>query len=106
MDTTDVDDIPIQAVAYPDDYVVLEFKYVGDNQLSNLVSVDFDEAAKAWRENKCKQKRKYWRYGCFHIKTNGKLCKRALLRPSSKYCKYHFIVHDKAKLETSQINFL
>lgn len=108
----DMDDIPIMPFNPPNDYIVYDCIYDVDDKLNikyNNVEIDnainvnledynieehnhqfFDDASKAWRYNKVKAKNKYWRYGCIKIKSNKTLCKRILVYPDAKYCKYHF----------------
>lgn len=95
---TDENDIPFREIKYPDDYVVLQ-----DDRPKCVesVGIDFDEAKKAWRINKAKPKKKYWRYGCTKIKSDGKLCRRPLAHNQSKFCKYHFNQASFAGIETS-----
>ena len=57
-------------------------------------TIDFDEASRAWRENKRTLKNgmfsyKKSKYRCMHICDDGKRCKKKQLI-AYEYCEYHY----------------
>jgi hypothetical protein len=58
------------------------------------VDIDFDEASRAWRENKKIIKNGMFSYmktkkNCCHIQDNGKKCKKKRII-DSEYCELHY----------------
>lgn len=52
------------------------------------VDIDFDEASRAWHENKKKLNDCTYKYICVHCSITGRKCGRAPLA-NSNYCKPH-----------------
>lgn len=52
----------------------------------------FDLSSQAWRANKKAKANGAFVYGCEHICSNAKPCKKEVFK-TSKYCKYHLLKH-------------
>jgi hypothetical protein len=53
------------------------------------VNIDFDEASRAWRQNKTCKGQCHFRYRCGHIKKNGEPCDGyPQILSKSKHAKY------------------
>lgn len=66
------------------------FYKIKDGPFPTLSKEDFEEGREAWRRNKAKPFRKYYRYGCEKVRSNGKLCRRTLMHPKGNLCRYHY----------------
>jgi hypothetical protein len=60
-----------------------------NNSIIYEVNIDFDEASKAWKENKCSIGNGSYKYICCLLNKNGKKCGIKCMN-GEIYCKMHY----------------
>ena len=68
------------------------------------ISIDFDEASKAWRQNKIHKGNGYFVYRCCYVHQNGSICKKPSLSQIVHSCKQHFYRMNKPNKKVKNID--